>query len=93
MFYAVTTRNGFEVTPHATYEAAADWLLASLNGDYADDFWIESGRLCSNYNSRVDFDLSIYDCHDELIRSVSSYDEPQQALRAIADALDIAEVV
>lgn len=91
-FYAVSTRNAFEVTPHATYEAAAEYLVASLNGDYADDFWIECGRLCSNYNSRCDFTLSIYESPEDCVSSMRHLDDDVKvaAFRALADAMQAA---
>lgn len=87
MYFAVTTREGYEARPFNTRKDAIHWLIESLNGDYSDVYWIENNILCCNGTKRVDFSLAVYDDLPSLIASVAYYDDPRDALNSISDML------
>lgn len=91
MFYAVSTKNGFEVTPHATEEMAGLHLINSLNGDFSDSVWLEGSTLKMSDRRGFDFSLDVFDGEQSLIESVVHFDSPAVALRAIADAIEAGE--
>lgn len=91
MIISLTTQNGVFYEAHTNQAEAAKYLIGSLRGDHADDFYLDDdGRLVENPHSRVDFGLTIYGDVAEALDGLKNMDSDflPHALRALAAAVE-----
>ncbi|BCI68043.1 hypothetical protein [Acetobacter aceti] len=64
MFYAVLTNGSVETKAFNTEAEAAQWIVDELGTDYADDFWVENGKLKQS-SACLDFTAAVFPSEEE----------------------------
>lgn len=92
MFYAMISKDGVEYAAFDTEVEAATWICDELGSDYADDFWVENGKLARS-GRMLDFGATVYPSLEEAVIGAARLDPGSAVtvLRALCDAIEASE--